>query len=66
MNLRDSFRQAFEDGEAEALAATDELPLWSAPFGMALLDRVRLQAGMKVLGGLHLEVPFLCLDALRA
>ncbi|HVR62236.1 MAG TPA: class I SAM-dependent methyltransferase, partial [Polyangia bacterium] len=33
-----------------ALAATyDELPLWSAPFGLALLDAVRLRTGMTVL-----------------
>lgn len=49
MNLRDSFRRAFEAGEADAIAATDELPLWSAPFGLTLLDRVRLEPGMKVL-----------------
>ena len=34
----------------EALAATyDELPLWAAPFGLELLDTVRLQSGMTVL-----------------
>ena len=27
----------------------DELPLWSAPFGLALLDTVRMRAGMNVL-----------------
>ena len=27
----------------------DELPLWSAPFGLALLDTIRLQHGMNIL-----------------
>ena len=27
----------------------DELPLWSAPFGMMLLDRVPVRAGITVL-----------------
>jgi arsenite methyltransferase len=43
------FRQAFEAGDAQAIAATDELPLWSAPFGLALLETAKLLPGMKVL-----------------
>ena len=31
------------------LAVYDELPLWSAPFGLALLDRVRLGRGLRAL-----------------
>ena len=27
----------------------DELPLWSAPFGLMLLDRVSLRTGMTIL-----------------
>jgi arsenite methyltransferase len=33
----------------EVVSAYDELPLWSAPFGLLLLDRVRLGAGITVL-----------------
>lgn len=27
----------------------DELPLWSAPFGLAILDTIRLKNGMNIL-----------------
>jgi len=33
----------------ERLAQTDDLPLWSAPFGLVLLDAIRLTNGMRVL-----------------
>lgn len=33
----------------ERLAQTDDLPLWSAPFGLMLLDTIRLTRGMRVL-----------------
>jgi arsenite methyltransferase len=29
--------------------AYDELPLWSAPFGLAILDTIRLKQGMNIL-----------------
>ncbi|HSU12771.1 class I SAM-dependent methyltransferase [Longimicrobium sp.] len=42
-----------EDGidfdDPRVVAAYDELPLWSAPFGMLLLERVPLAPGMSVL-----------------
>jgi ubiquinone/menaquinone biosynthesis C-methylase UbiE len=31
------------------IACIDELPLWSAPFGLSLLDAVEMKAGLKVL-----------------
>lgn len=45
----DAFCQAFAGGGPEAVAAVDELPLWSAPFGLALLETVKLLPGSKVL-----------------
>lgn len=33
----------------ELVSAFDELPLWSAPFGLALLDALRLRPGLRVL-----------------
>ena len=44
-----TFCQAFEAGDVQAIAATDELPLWSAPFGLALLETAKLLPGMNVL-----------------
>ena len=35
--------------EGEDLSARDELPLWSAPFGLALLEAVTLRPGLRVL-----------------
>ena len=57
--------------EGEDLSARDELPLWSAPFGLALLEAVtlrlarlgqRLERVAAERGELRLEVPFACLD----
>jgi arsenite methyltransferase len=31
------------------VSCIDELPLWSAPFGLSLLDKIEMKAGMKVL-----------------
>ncbi|NIO86191.1 MAG: methyltransferase domain-containing protein [Candidatus Aminicenantes bacterium] len=35
--------------DPETVSLHDELPLWSAPFGMMLLDRVKLNSNMTVL-----------------
>lgn len=44
-----TLKVAFPPGEAEDVSARDELPLWSAPFGLALLEAVALRPGMTVL-----------------
>jgi len=36
-------------GDPAVVELYDEVPLWSAPFGLALLDAVQLRAGMSVL-----------------
>jgi ubiquinone/menaquinone biosynthesis C-methylase UbiE len=35
--------------DAAVVSAIDDLPLWSAPFGLALLDAVEMRRGMRVL-----------------
>ena len=39
----------FSTDDFDFVSVIDELPFWSAPFGMDLLDCVRLKAGIKVL-----------------
>ncbi len=39
----------FDLDDPEIVGLFDELPLWSAPFGMMLLDEVKLEPGMTVL-----------------
>lgn len=46
---RSPYRVDFDVMRPELVAAYDELPLWSAPFGLALLEHVPLRAGMAVL-----------------
>ncbi|MBV9110299.1 MAG: methyltransferase domain-containing protein, partial [Gemmatimonadetes bacterium] len=41
--------EAIDFDDARVVAAYDELPLWSAPFGMLLLDRVPMRRGMTAL-----------------
>jgi arsenite methyltransferase len=43
------FEQCFDYNDPSLVSAYDELPLWSAPFGLALLNTVKLRANMKVL-----------------
>lgn len=45
----DTYRESFQAGNADALAAVDDLTIWAAPFGMALLETVKLLPGIKVL-----------------
>ena len=44
-----SYLQDVDLNQPEAVALYDELPLWSAPFGLMLLDRVPLKPGLVVL-----------------
>ncbi len=43
------FDERFDVEDPSSVSAIDELPLWSAPFGMRLLERLRLRRGMNVL-----------------
>jgi arsenite methyltransferase len=36
-------------GDRDFISCIDELPLWSAPFGLSLLDTVEMKAGIRVL-----------------
>jgi ubiquinone/menaquinone biosynthesis C-methylase UbiE len=49
MIASDTYREAFQAGDADALAAADDLTIWGAPFGLALLETAKLLPGMKVL-----------------
>ena len=44
-----TLKMTFPPEEAEDVSARDELPLWSAPFGLALLEAVALRPGITVL-----------------
>jgi len=46
---QDAYALAFQAGNREALAALDETPLWSAPFGQCLLETLQLKPGLQVL-----------------
>jgi arsenite methyltransferase len=35
--------------DGDFVSCIDELPLWSAPFGLSLLDKIEMKAGLKVL-----------------
>ena len=39
----------FDPNNAEFVSVVDELPLWSAPFGLKLLDTIKLKHNIKVL-----------------
>lgn len=36
-------------GDKDLVSIIDELPLWSAPFGLSLLDKIKMNKGMNVL-----------------
>jgi len=60
----ETYQEAFRAGEAEALAAVDDLTLWSAPFGLALLGTAKLLPGMQALDlGCGMGFPLLELAA---
>lgn len=42
-------KTVFDLGDPGVVSALDELPLWSAPFGLALLDALRLAPDLRVL-----------------
>lgn len=47
--MKEYFEQCFDFNDPSLVSVYDELPLWSAPFGLALLNTVKLRANMKVL-----------------
>lgn len=56
----DYLNKSYDLNDAALVSIIDELPLWSAPFGLRLLETVRYQPGMKVLDlGCGLGFPLL-------
>lgn len=47
--MKQSNNDSFDLDHPELVSAYDQIPLWSAPFGMMLLDRVKIQPHMTVL-----------------
>ncbi len=39
----------FNSNDAELISVIDELPLWSAPFGLKLLEKVKMKQGLRFL-----------------
>jgi len=49
LSLDDLLGETFDPDDHELVRAFDELPLWSAPFGLALLDKVRWRPSIRAL-----------------
>lgn len=49
LTLEEILAEHFDLESSEVVAAFDELPLWSAPFGLLLLDTVRLRPSLRAL-----------------
>lgn len=47
--MRSYLSHTFDEDDPELISVIDDLSLWSAPFGLELLDTVRLRPGMKLL-----------------
>jgi ubiquinone/menaquinone biosynthesis C-methylase UbiE len=47
--LKNYLHHTFSIADKELIAVIDELPLWSAPFGMKLLETINLKKGITVL-----------------
>ncbi len=47
--MKEYFEQTFDFTDPSLVSIYDELPLWSAPFGLALLNTIKLQPSMNVL-----------------
>lgn len=47
--MKKYLNHTFSENDKELIAIIDELPLWSAPFGLSLLDTIKLGKGLKVL-----------------
>ncbi len=49
ISMTDYLDIPFEHNDADLIQALDEIPLWSAPFGLRLLDAVRYRRGISAL-----------------
>jgi arsenite methyltransferase len=49
LSLEDIISERFDFESPELVAAFDDLPLWSAPFGLLLLDTVRMRPSLRAL-----------------
>jgi ubiquinone/menaquinone biosynthesis C-methylase UbiE len=47
--MTDYLDHQFDIDDPDLISAIDELPLWSAPFGLRLLETIKLKTNMKVL-----------------
>jgi len=47
--MRDYLNRMFDSNDPRLASAWDELPFWSAPFGMLMMERVRMSPRMKAL-----------------
>jgi ubiquinone/menaquinone biosynthesis C-methylase UbiE len=47
--MKEYLKNQLDWKDPELVSVTDEIPLWSAPFGLMLLDRVPLKPGINVL-----------------
>ena len=47
--MKDYLNFNFEANNSDFVSVYDELPLWSAPFGMTLLETIKLKENAKVL-----------------
>ncbi len=47
--MKNYLTHSFDINDAELISVIDELPLWSAPFGLKLLDTVKLKHNIKAL-----------------
>lgn len=47
--MKNYFKNIFDENNPEFVNALDELPFWSAPFGLTLLDTVKIKPGTKAL-----------------
>ncbi|HUQ19288.1 MAG TPA: class I SAM-dependent methyltransferase [Gemmatimonadaceae bacterium] len=48
INNRPTYLEKLDFSRAEVAAFYDELPLWSAPFALMMLDRIPMQRGLKI------------------
>lgn len=47
--MREYFRERAGVDSPELISAIDDLPLWSAPFGLSILDTIEVRKGLRVL-----------------
>ena len=47
--MKNYLNHSFSMDDKELISVIDDLPLWSAPFGMKLLDTIKLKKGINVL-----------------